>query len=99
MINILTQFRDAEKYDLSSLAVLAYGGSPIAPEIIQRTRELLPGVKLVQVYGLSETGLLTGLQDYEHTRDRLSSCGRPCPGIDLQVTDESGNQVESGKAR
>ena len=97
MINMLTQFGDAQKYDLSSLAVLAYGGSPIAPELIERTRELLPQVRLVQVYGLSETGLLTGLQDHEHTPDRLSSCGRACPGIDLLVTDESGIPVEAGK--
>ena len=97
MINMLTQFRDVKKYDLSSLAVLGYGGSPIAPELIERTRELLPQVKLVQVYGLSETGLLTGLQDHEHTHDRLSSCGRPCPGIDLRITDEAGNSVEVGK--
>ena len=98
MINLLIQFPEVRKYDLSSLAVLAYGGSPIAPEIIERTRELLPQVKLVQIYGLSETGLLTGLQDHEHTNDRLASCGRPCPGVDLRVTDESGNPVESGKA-
>ena len=97
MINLLTQFPEAKSYDLSSLEVLAYGGSPMAPELIQRTRELLPHVKLVQVYGLSETGFLTGLQDQEHTHDRLLSCGRPCPGNDLQVTDESGKQVEAGK--
>jgi len=42
MINILTQFRDVREYDLSSLAILGYGGSPIAPEMIERTRELLP---------------------------------------------------------
>jgi acyl-CoA synthetase (AMP-forming)/AMP-acid ligase II len=96
MINLLTQFPDAGRYDLSSLNVLAYGGSPMAPELIQRTKELLPWLKLVQVYGLSETGFLTGLQDQEHTHDRLLSCGRPCPGIDLQVTDESGEQVEAG---
>ena len=69
----------------------------MAPELIQHTRELLPQVKLVQVYGLSETGFLTGLQDQEHTRNQLVSCGRPCPGIDLQVTDESGKPVETGK--
>jgi long-chain acyl-CoA synthetase len=97
MINLLTQFPDAGRYDLSSLDVLAYGGSPMAPELIQRTKELLPWSKLVQVYGLSETGFLTGLQDREHTHDRLLSCGRPCPGIDLQVIDESGEQVEAGK--
>jgi long-chain acyl-CoA synthetase len=98
MINLLTQFPDARKYDLSSLQVLAYGGSPMAPELVRRTRELLPKVKLIQVYGLSETGFLTGLQDQEHTEDKLMSCGRPCPGVDLQVTDTSRKQVEPGEA-
>jgi len=97
MINLLTQFSEVKKYDLSSLQVIAYGGSPMAPELIRQTRNLLPAVKLVQVYGLSETGFLAGLQNQEHTESRLTSCGRPCPGIDLQVTDESGNQVEFGK--
>src|SRR6266704_4035926 len=98
MINLLTQFPDARTYDLSSLQVLAYGGSPMAPELVHRTRELLPKAKLIQVYGLSETGFLTGLQDHEHTEDKLISCGRPCPGVDLQVTDTSGKQVEPGQA-
>jgi long-chain acyl-CoA synthetase len=97
MINLLTQFADVKSYDLSSLEVLAYGGSPMAPELIRRTRELLPHVDLVQAYGLSETGFLAGLQDHEHTNDRLVSCGRPCPGIDLQVVDEAGKQVETGQ--
>ena len=98
MINLLTQFPDAKKYDLSSLQVLAYGGSPMAPELVHRTRELLPKVKLIQVYGLSETGFLTGLQDQEHTEGKLISCGRPCPGVDLQLRDTSGEPVEPGKA-
>jgi long-chain acyl-CoA synthetase len=97
MINLITQFPDAKKYDLSSLQVLAYGGSPMAPELVHRIRELLPKVKLIQVYGLSETGFLTGLQDQEHTDDRLMSCGRPCPGVDLQVTDTQGKQVDPGQ--
>jgi len=94
MINLLIQFSEAKKFDLSSLKVLAYGGSPMAPELIHRTRELLPNLKLVQVYGLSETGFLTGLQDQEHTDDKLLSCGRPCIGVDVQVMDEAGKQVE-----
>jgi long-chain acyl-CoA synthetase len=97
MINLLTQFTEAKKYDLSSLEVLAYSGSPMAPELIRRTRELLPKVELVQVYGLSETGYLTGLQDQEHKDIRLMSCGRPCPGIEVQVADESGKEVEAGQ--
>jgi long-chain acyl-CoA synthetase len=97
MMNLLTEFAENNPSDLSSLELLAYGGSPAAPELIRRTRKLLPQSRLVQVYGLSETGFLTGLKDAEHTDDRLASCGRPCPGIELQITDESGNPVGAGQ--
>ena len=97
MINLLTQFPDIQRYDLRSLEVLAYGGSPIAPEVIRRTRAIMPGTRLVQVYGLSETGFLTGLRDEQHTPERLMSCGRPRPGIDLQVVDEAGKSLAAGQ--
>src|SRR5262249_13773909 len=71
--------------------------SPMAPELIRRTRSLLPHVKLIQVYGLSETGYLAGLQDHEHTDERLLSCGRPCPGIDVQVVDGLGQPTGVGQ--
>jgi acyl-CoA synthetase (AMP-forming)/AMP-acid ligase II len=96
MLNLLVQFSELEKYDLSSLERLAYGGSPVAPELIHRIRKVLPNLKLIQGYGLSETGFLTGLKDHEHTEDRLMSCGRTCPGVDLRVVDESGKELEAG---
>src|SRR5882672_8471665 len=97
MINMLTQSPDLKKYDLTSLKHLGYGGSPMAPELVHRTRQVLPNVKLVQVYGLSEAGFLTGLLDHEHTEDKLTSCGRPCMGIDVRVVDPTGNEAETGK--
>jgi long-chain acyl-CoA synthetase len=96
MINMLTQFDKLENYDMSSLETLAYGGSPMASELIRRIRAVLPNLKLLQGYGLSETGFLSGLKDHEHTQDRLMSCGRTCPGIDLRVVDESGKELEAG---
>jgi acyl-CoA synthetase (AMP-forming)/AMP-acid ligase II len=97
MINLLAQFPGITEYDLTSLEVLGYGGSPMAPELIHRTRTLFPGVKLIQVYGLSETGFLTGLMDHEHTEQRLKSCGRPCIGIDVRVADEAGKELGPGQ--
>src|SRR5712671_1131892 len=97
MLNLLTQFADVKKYDLTSIEYLGYGGSPIAPELIHSTRKMLPRAKLVQVYGLSETGFLAGLQDHEHTENRLTSCGRPCPGIEIQVVDGEGKEVATGE--
>ena len=97
MINLLIQYEDLKNYDLHSLEQLAYGGSPIAPELVRRTQGILPNVKLVQGYGLSETGFLTGLQSDKHTDKRLMSCGRTCIGVDLQVVDESGRPVGVGQ--
>ena len=97
MINTLCQFEDLHKYNLGSLDVLAYGGSPIAPTLIRDIRRLLPKTKLLQVYGLSEAGFLTGLTDAEHTDDRLQSCGRACPGIDLRVAHSDGVPAASNE--
>jgi acyl-CoA synthetase (AMP-forming)/AMP-acid ligase II len=60
---------------------------------------MLPGVKLVQVYGMTETGFLTGPEAKEDTIGQLlTSCGRSCPGIDVQVVDSSsGRPVEAGQ--
>jgi len=69
----------------------------MAPELIHRTRQVLPNIELVQVYGLTETGFLTGLRNHEHTETRLTSCGSPCPGVDLRVLYESGKEVEAGE--
>lgn len=98
MMNLLTQFEELRKYDVSSLERLGYGGSPIAPGLVNRIREVLPKVELVQVYGLTETGFITGLQPQEHTVNRLTSCGRACPGIVVRVVDESGKEVAVGQA-
>jgi len=96
MINMLTQFPGLAKYDVSSLRLLAYGGSPIAPEIVQRVRRTLPGTKLLQAYGMTEAPIMTVLLDEEHTPDHLLSCGRPCPGIELEVVDSNGHPVAPG---
>jgi long-chain acyl-CoA synthetase len=97
MINMLTQFPQLQEYDLSTLRHLGYGGSPMAPELVRRTRQVLPKVKLVQVYGLSEAGFLTGLKDDEHTEDKLTSCGRPCVGVDVRIVDGSGKELQTGQ--
>src|SRR5213079_1059430 len=42
-------------------------------------------------------GFLTGLLDQEHTEDKLTSCGRPCLGIDVRIVDQSGKEVQTGQ--
>src|SRR5262245_14120153 len=98
MIALLTDFSALGQYDLTSLETIDYGGAPMPPALIGRIRAALPRIKLVQGYGLSESGFLTVLQDHEHTDARLASCGRPCPGIDLKIVDDPGREVPAGQS-
>lgn len=43
-------------HDLTSLRVLDFGGSAMAPAVIARLRAALPGVALMQTYGFTEAG-------------------------------------------
>jgi long-chain acyl-CoA synthetase len=97
MIRMICQFEDLHKYNLESLDLVVYGGAPIASALVREIRRLLPKIKLLQVYGLSEAGFLTGLTDAEHANERLQSCGRPCPGIDLKVVTPDGKPAISGE--
>ena len=50
MIELLVEFVHIKEFDLSSLQLLGYGGSPMAPELVRRARQILPDVKLTQVW-------------------------------------------------
>ncbi|MGH9660997.1 MAG: class I adenylate-forming enzyme family protein [Bryobacteraceae bacterium] len=97
MINFLSQCPDIARNDISSLKTILYGGSPMAPDILRRAREKLPGVRLSQGYGLTETApLLTVLADEDHAGERILSCGQPPVGVELRIVDPEGNPVPVG---
>ncbi|QHC02211.1 AMP-binding protein [Epidermidibacterium keratini] len=79
-------------YDLSSVRWAGYGGAPIAPALVAQLRDALPGVKLKNGFGMTETAsLLTVLPD-EYAAEHPDSVGFACPVVDLAVDlpDESG---------
>jgi fatty-acyl-CoA synthase len=94
---------DRGRWDLSSLRLVVYGAAPTATDLIRRAHDEL-GVGLYQGYGLSEAVTsLTGLNPADHERafagrpDLLASCGRPVPGVDLQLRAEDGSPVGVGQ--
>jgi 3-oxocholest-4-en-26-oate---CoA ligase len=48
--------RAPDRYDLSALQVVASGGAILSPAVRDHLRALLPGVKVVDTFGASETG-------------------------------------------
>jgi O-succinylbenzoate-CoA ligase len=88
--------------NLSSLRLVVYGAAPTAADLIRRTHTEL-GVALYQGYGLSEAVTnLCALLPADHDRaltshpELLASCGRPVPGVQLQLRDAAGAPVKAG---
>jgi long-chain acyl-CoA synthetase len=57
-LNMLLISRAYVRYDLSSLKLVTYGTEPMPEKTLQALRRILPGVRIKQTYGLTETGIL-----------------------------------------
>ncbi|MGH3117313.1 MAG: AMP-binding protein [Gaiellales bacterium] len=57
-LNLLLLSEAHKRYDLSSLQMVTYGTEVMLESTLRRVREILPGVELLQTYGLSELGIL-----------------------------------------
>jgi long-chain acyl-CoA synthetase len=64
-INLLLLSEAPQRHDLSSLELVTYGTEVMPESTLKRFHELLPQVRLLQTYGLSELGIL-------RTRSRAS---------------------------
>lgn len=81
-----------------------YGASPMPLPILRTALELFPRVKFTQLYGMTElSGAVTALPPeahHDHRRpDRLTSAGRPLPGVEVRVVGpDTGTDVPAGAA-
>lgn len=83
---------------LSSLRRIGYGAMPMPLALVQRLQEIMPGVELLQGFGMTEAGALTMLQPEDHGRpELLASVGRAVPGVNLSIQDLEGRQLPPGE--
>ena len=80
--------------DLGSLGALNCGSSIVPEGLIRRFHGL--GVRVVQVYGATETGPTAVVLDYDDA-DRVGSCGRPAMHCRLRLVDATGTDVAPGR--
>ncbi len=93
----LTSLPESQGADYSALKNIAYGASPISPELLKRSIQTF-GCRFTQVYGLTETtGAVTFLQQEDHVGERFLSCGRSGFGHDLKVVGADGKEVPHGE--
>ncbi|TPG12489.1 long-chain fatty acid--CoA ligase [Sphingomonas oligophenolica] len=88
----LLEHPDRDKYDLSSIEAIAYGGAPAAPELVKRIYTefgALPG----NGWGMTETMATVTSHSSEDYLNRPTSAGPPVPVADLEIRAEDGVKV------
>ena len=97
MYNLCLLQIDFDSYDLSAWRIGGYGGAPMPVATIERLAERLPGLKLVNAYGSTETSSPSTIMPPEFTGSHSDSVGLPCPGADIVVMDATGREVPRGE--
>jgi long-chain acyl-CoA synthetase len=91
LLQSMSALPEAGDGDYSALRVIAYGASPITNAVLERAMQTF-GCDFFQVYGLSETGVLTQLDPADHDphgerAHLLRSAGKPYSYIELSIVD------------
>jgi len=94
MLAMLLSCDARTRYDTSSLSKIWYGSSPIAPEILARSKQVF-GAGHYQFYGMTETGMTAVLTPEDHELHPQGT-GRAMKPARLRLIDEEGRDVAVG---
>ncbi|MEJ8570615.1 long-chain-fatty-acid--CoA ligase [Microbaculum marinum] len=75
---------------------LSFAGAPMPDWVQQEMLKVLPEVKMTQIYGQSEMGVLTSLRHW-YLPEKLGSIGRQAYNVDVAVIDGEGRHVGPGE--
>jgi acyl-CoA synthetase (AMP-forming)/AMP-acid ligase II len=85
-----------ERHDLSSLRVAVTGAADIPVELIRRMDNELPFSTIITGYGLTEAGTASATSPGDDVETIATTVGRPRPGFEIRIADESGSDVPTG---
>jgi long-chain acyl-CoA synthetase len=97
MYNLCLLQPDFDSCDLSSWRIGGYGGAPMPVATIERLDAKIPGLKLMNCYGSTETTSPSTIMPGELTAAHIDSVGLPCPGAEIIVLDATGRELPRGE--
>jgi fatty-acyl-CoA synthase len=96
MPNMTAQILAASRHQPRAVDSLRTGLTIGPPEVLRETARLVPGI--CNVYGLTETYGNCAVTDAEDDLEtRATTQGRPLPGMEIRVVDESGSDEPTGR--
>ncbi len=84
---------DLTSYDLSALKNCVVAGEPLNPEVFRYFYEKT-GLRLMEGYG--QTECTVAVATYPWMEPKPGSMGKPTPGYDIDIVDETGSPCEIG---
>jgi len=97
MYNLCLLQADFDRHDLSSWRIGGFGGAPMPIATIEQLAARIPGLKLINAYGSTETTSPSTIMPPELTATHIDSVGLPCPGADIIVVDADGRELPRGE--
>ncbi|MEQ8861007.1 MAG: AMP-binding protein [Pseudomonadales bacterium] len=100
MLAAMVEAQNKRPRKVSTVRMLAHGGSPVATEVLRRCAKAFPNAQLVEVYGATELSpLATALVGEERLLDspRARSCGQAILGNAIRILNPDGEDVVRGE--
>ena len=97
MYNLCLLQADFDTYDLSAWRIGGFGGAPMPVATIEKLAAKIPGLKLINAYGSTETTSPSTIMPPEWTARHIDSVGLPCPGATIIVVDGNGRELPRGE--
>ncbi|MGY3240202.1 long-chain acyl-CoA synthetase [Bradyrhizobium sp. USDA 4472] len=96
MYNLCLLQPDFESYDLSNWRIGGFGGAPMPVATIEKLKATIPGLKLANCYGATETTSPSTIMPGELTASHIDSVGLSCPGARI-VAMADGRELPPGE--
>ncbi|MDI6762348.1 MAG: class I adenylate-forming enzyme family protein [Thermodesulfobacteriota bacterium] len=85
-----------QKYDVSCIEVVKYGGAPVAPDLLAEMKAIFKDVQFLNGYGSTEASVITLLLD-EFCEQRPTSVGWPALCSEVKFVDSSGKELKANE--
>lgn len=93
MLLMLLEYRFVDRYDISSLRYISFGGGNMPVERLRKLIEVFKAVGFVQTYGQTEASpRATALLPEDELR-KIGSVGLPLPNVKVKIFDENDTEL------